>query len=420
MPDLRRLTIGNRGRRDAWRGGRRAQASVGPVAPLTLAAAAAVATAGVLPVFLTGALAVQMGEDLGFDAAGLGLTVASFFGAAALTSTACGRLAERLGPTSAMRVATALSALSLAAVGVLARTFALLLGCLVIGGVANSVAQPATNLYLARRVPDGRLGIAFGVKQSAIPAATLLGGLAVPAVALTVGWRWAFVGGAVLAGALVVVNRGGRAGVSRARTGPRAADDTALRPLVLLAAGVGLGAAAAGSLGSFLVSGAVEAGISEGSAGLLSSLCSAAGLATRLAAGARADRRGGRHLATVIMMVLGGAVGYAGLAIERPGPFVAGALVAFCVGWSWPGLFNLAIVRNNPSAPGAATGITQTGTYIGAVAGPLVFGLLVDRATYTAAWLVAGATSLAAAAAIAGGRRLLLADRERREAVAAR
>jgi 4-diphosphocytidyl-2-C-methyl-D-erythritol kinase len=50
---------------------------------------------------------------------------------------------------------------------------------------------------LARRVEVARRATAFAVKQSAIPAAMLLGGLAVPALALTVGWRWAFAGGAV-------------------------------------------------------------------------------------------------------------------------------------------------------------------------------------------------------------------------------
>lgn len=36
-----------------------------------------------------------------------------------------------------------------------------------------------------------------------MPAASLLGGLAVPALALTLGWQWAYVAGAVLAGLTV-------------------------------------------------------------------------------------------------------------------------------------------------------------------------------------------------------------------------
>ena len=58
---------------------------------------------------------------------------------------------------------------------------------------------------------------------------------------------------------------------------------------------------------------------------------------------------------------------------------MAGPL-AFATGWAWPGLFNLAVVRVNPSAPGAATGITQTGTYLGAVVGPVLFGVVAEHA----------------------------------------
>jgi len=384
-------------------------------------AAGAVATAGVLPVFLTGALAVQVGDDLGFDEAGLGLTVGAFFGAAALASSASGRLAERMGPPRAMRLAALVAAVSLGAVAVLARSLPALLGCLVVGGGANALAQPATNLSLARSVPADRLGLAFGIKQSAIPAATLLGGLAVPAVALTVGWRWAFAGAAVLAAALAVAGPGGRspdAPVPPTRRG-RGDDDASLRPLLLLSVGVGLGAAAAGTLGSFLVSSAVEAGIDEGAAGGLASACSLAGLLTRVVAGGRADRRGGRHLVVVAGLLAGGSLGYLALATATPALVVVGGLLGYCLGWSWPGLFNLAVVRANPGAPGAATGITQTGTYIGAVAGPLVFGLLVGAGGYRQAWLAAGATSLLAAVAVVGGRRALLADRARREATLA-
>ena len=319
-----------------------------------------------------------------------------------------------------MRLAATLGAVSLAAIATVARSFAGLLACLVVGGLANALAQPATNLYLARNVAPARLGVAFGVKQSAIPAATLLGGLAVPALALTVGWRWAFAGAALVASALAVADPGGSAGVGETpppRAGPGAARAT--RRCVRSSSsppGWALGAAAAGSLGSFLVSGAVDIGIDQGVAGLLSSGCSAAGLATRLVAGVRADRRGGRHLAAVVVLLAGGATGYALLATGEPALFAVGGLLGFCLGWSWPGLFNLAVVRSNPGAPGAATGITQTGTYIGAVAGPLLFGLAVDRWSYGAAWLAAGATSLAAAVAITGGRRSLVADRERRAA----
>ena len=180
-------------------------------------------------------------------------------------------------------------------------------------------------------------------------------------------------------------------------------------PLLWLGAGVGLGAAAAGAIGSFLTSAAVDAGIGEAAAGLLVTGCSVLGVTTRLTMGVRADRRGGRNLVVVAGMLASGVVAYALLATEHPAGIVAGAVAGYTVAWAWPGLFNLAIVRNNPTAPGAATGITQTGTYIGAVAGPVLFGSAADHLGFRTAWLGAAVVSLLAAATIVRGRRLLVA-----------
>ena len=54
--------------------------------------AVAVATAGILPPFLTGGLAVQIRAELGFGAGALGLLVAVFFAASALFSVVSGRV----------------------------------------------------------------------------------------------------------------------------------------------------------------------------------------------------------------------------------------------------------------------------------------------------------------------------------------
>jgi len=73
--------------------------------------------------------------------------------------------------------------------------------------------------------------------------------------------------------------------------------------------------------------------------------------------------------------LVAGALAFGLLAIGRPGAHVLGAVVAYGVGWSWPGLVNFAVVRRYPRRPAAATGVTQTGTCVGAMLGPLGFGL---------------------------------------------
>jgi MFS family permease len=383
-----------------------------------LAATAAVTTACVLPSFLLGAMAVQVRRDLGFDDSGVGLAFAAFFAAASLGSAPLGRFTERGGPVRSLRRAAMVSGAACLVVAAGARSLATLLPPVAVAGAANALCQPAANLLIARAIPSNRQGVAFAVKQSAIPASTLLAGLAVPAIALTVGWRWGFVGAAALAAAtaaLVPATAGevGGDGVA-ARTAEPAAgrgSDVPLRVMAVLAVGIGFGAAAGGTLGSVLVSAAVDADVSESAAGWILTAGSLAGIAVRLAAGVRADRRAGGHLRVVALMLLAGAVSFALLATTTPLAYALAGPLGFCTAWAWPGLFNLAVVRANPSRPAAATGITQTGTYVGAVSGPLLFGVIAERSSYRAAWLVAVTFALLAAAAMTAGRRSLRAWR---------
>src|SRR3954463_2194327 len=156
-----------------------------------------------IPVFLVGGLAVQISDELRFSPAGLGLAVSAYFGASALASVPAGALVERFGSTAVSRWAIALASVSLVGVAVAARSLWTLMAILALGAGANAAGQLASNTSLARHVPPRRQGLSFGVKQAAIPVSTLLAGAAVPAVALTVGWRWAFGLAAALAATAV-------------------------------------------------------------------------------------------------------------------------------------------------------------------------------------------------------------------------
>ena len=74
--------------------------------------------------------------------------------------------------------------------------------------------------------------------------------------------------------------------------------------------------------------------------------------------------------------------------------------------WGWPGLFNLAVVDLNRNAPGAATGVTQSGIYVGAAAGPAAYGVISAELGYSAAWAASGVLCLAAALAFVFASRL--------------
>jgi MFS family permease len=372
-----------------------------------VARAVVITTVTVMPVFLVGGLAVQISGELHFSPAGLGTAVALYFGTSALTALPSGWLVERYGAAVASRAGILLSAASMLAIAVAARSYLTLVVLLMLGAGANALGQLASNDSLANQVPPHRQGLSFGAKQAAIPLATLVAGATVPTVALTVGWRWAFVLAAVLAVAALVMAPG-RAG-EPGRTAKKATGERATAALVVLGSAAALGAGTANALGAFLVTSAVYRGVGAASAGAMLTLGSAVGVCARVAGGWLADRRSGGHIVIVAAMLAVGAVGLALLAVPSSWALVVGTTLGFGLGWSWAGVLNFAVVRLNPSAPASATAITQSGVYIGGFVGPIGFGFLAAHWSYAVAWLVAAAFMVVAAGLMITGRRMLLA-----------
>lgn len=362
-------------------------------------------TACVIPVFLVGGLAVQMGAELGFSPAGLGLAVAIYFAVSALSSVPAGALVERYGAAPTARIGIVLSATCLLAIAVVARSFPALLVIMAASAAANALGQLASNAALVR-VPQRRQGLSFGIKQAAIPAATLLAGASVPAVALTLGWRWAFVIAALTAAAalaMVPVPPRPASAHTPVTRGPRATG-----ALLLIGGSVALGAASAGALGTFLVDSAATRGLPPGLAGLTLTFGSLVCLTARVTGGWLADRRRTHgDVTTVVGLLAVGAVGLALLAVPGPVALVTGVVLGFGFGWAFPGLVNLAVVQVHPHSPASATSITQTGVYAGGSFGPLLFGLTADHAGYPTAWLAAALAMVLASGLMLVARRLL-------------
>jgi hypothetical protein len=116
---------------------------------------------------------------------------------------------------------------------------------------------------------------------------------------------------------------------------------------------------------------------------------------TRLTAGAIAGRRDIRPLRTIAFMALIGGAGMLVMAIPGPGFYIGGFLVATGIGWGWPGLVHYGITRIASHATLAATGIVQTGTYLGSTVSPIVVGLILATPSNAGfAWLTLGCMSL--------------------------
>lgn len=236
-----------------------AATSANAVRPLRAATGALTTTiACSVPVFLVGGLAVQISHELGFSPAGLGLAVSAYFGASALASVPAGALVERYGSTTIARAGIGLATVSLLTIAIAARALWSLIAILALGAAANAMGQLASNTSLSRHVPVRRQGLSFGVKQAAIPVSTLLAGAAVPVVALTVGWRWAFVFAAAgAAAALWLVP----AEHDEARRSVTNGGERATAALVVIGIAATLASASANALGTFLVDSAVARGL---------------------------------------------------------------------------------------------------------------------------------------------------------------
>lgn len=208
----------------------------------TVATAAALAAA-LVPVFLFGALSEQIRRDIAFDKVAIGIAVTVFFTVAAAGASPGGWVTQRVGPRRSMLLGVALASTASVGIGLdqlVEHRRAAGLGRSHCGLIDTGAAQTFTEV-----VPTRRQGLAFEVKEGSIPAASMLAGGAVPLLALTAGWRSAFVATALLAPVVsVLLPR-----KSASRRGPRRVSEHRARPSrrvrLLLAVGAGAGAATA-------------------------------------------------------------------------------------------------------------------------------------------------------------------------------
>lgn len=355
----------------------------------TVPAIMAATVGSVFPGFLIGALAVQVSADLGVVESAYGWGVGGFFLAAALGSVALGRRAQRVGPRRQILAGLFVTLVAELFIATLAPSWWWIVAALAVAGFVNSGTQSAVNLALTQAAVP-RLGLAIALKQSAMPIAAMLGGLAVPALALTLGWRWAYAVGALVSGFAVVavaLTLSDRALV-RAEVNAAQVGSSSSRPdLILAALAAGCLAFAAGALTAWVVSSGVHAGLGEATAGVMLSVGSATGVTLRIIIGVRLDRMTARPFLVAGLIVVVGVVGVVLLAVGTPHLHMFATLIAFAGGWVWPVFTNYAIVRANPATAARATGITQTGVYVGVFLAPLVTGAIIQQHDYRAMWL---------------------------------
>jgi len=364
----------------------------------SLATGVALIVAAVMPGFLTASLAPRIRADFAFGDSTLGLAVAVFYAVSALSSPPCGRLVERIGAVRGMRLTAAMTAVSCATVAALAHSAGSLTAALLLAGVANGMGGPTVSTLLKREVAARRQGLAFGAQQSGASLGALLAGLALPAVAIPFGWRWAYLGAAVLGLAAAAL---APRDVARPASGSRATPPRGLTSIHAIALAAVLASAAGVGFVSFLVSYSVKSGLDEAAAGLLLAGVSLVATLSRVGLGLVFDRRGGEPLRPVAAMLVASVGGYLLLIAGEPTAIVVAALLAGSLGWSWPGGLTLAVVQRSPDNPAWAVGVMMSGLFAGAVAGPLLVGGLADRGAYSEAWALCAVLALFAGVTLA-------------------
>ena len=348
----------------------------------------------------------RRGRDLGFGDAWLGVLIALAFGVSAIAAAPGGAFTDRVGPRIALRVGAAFSAAG-ALVLAGAPNLAMLAIALVVAAPGNGISQGGSNVLVAEGVRAERRGLALGIKQSAVSVSTAMSGVVSLVVVASLGWRWAYVVVVVVAACAAVVIpevRPGRGPTPARPTERPDSEESRLDDGVVRAAALTgfAGAAAVASIGTFLVRSAEAADLSASTGRAVLTGGSVLLIVMRVGWGAVADTGKVDPARIVVILLVGGTLGYLLLSTGTLVGFVVGAALAFGAGWAWPGLLFLALVRRFPTAAGRPSGQVQRGMFLGAMVGPFLFGVVADTISFTVAWWMSAAWGLLAATAAVG------------------
>ncbi|WP_375459685.1 MFS transporter [uncultured Enterovirga sp.] len=320
-------------------------------------------------------------------------------------------LLARFGPVRMLQVGTALAVLGLTCAA--SRWWPLMFLAPVLIGIGYGPNPPAGSRILSATAPGRHRTLIFSLKQAGAPAGGALAGLLLAPAAAAWGWPGAIALAIAIAicAAFAIEPARTRLDVERDPARPVRPSDL-LRPanviapfrlirdepglLTLTALAVSF-SIVQGSLFSFAVTYLViSRELSLAEAGIVYACLQAAGVVARIAIGWLADRTGSaaRNLAVQALAAAAMVCGFGSLPEHTPleiACLVAGATGFFAV--SWNGVFMAEVARlAPPDRVVEATASSGVITFLGYMAGPTLFSLLVTAAgSYKAAFLAVAA-----------------------------
>jgi MFS family permease len=336
-----------------------------------------------------------------------------------------GPVLARLGPIRMLQVGAGLSAVGLLAISI-GTVPALSIAALLLG-IGYGPTPPAGSRILATTAPPGHRTLIFSIKQAGAPLGGMLAGLITAPVASSFGWAAALIVCAATAFLASAAIQPLRRDLDAERDTSRSLDPrvifslatlsaphSALRlspllpPLTVLALSF---AVVQGCLFSFTVTWLVETrAMSLVQAGSAFAAMQGAGVAARIALGWLADRTGRPSANLVVqgfaaaaaVLVFASLPAGAGLVLTSALAALAGFVAA-----SWNGIYLAEVARLVPrDRVSDATSGSTLFTFLGYVAGPALFALLVKASGGWGVPMIAIAVQLAVVAAVVAPRLL--------------
>lgn len=358
-----------------------------------------------------GALGPFIVADLALSTAAFGVLGSSFYAGAAIGSHRGARAVRRLGPRRALTFWYGAQLATLLAVLLAGDRYLLLVALFFLNGAGSSAVTPAANAAIGsfRRFR----GLAVGLVQSGVPAASLLAGAVIAPLAEAVGWREVLaavglVGLLPLATSLLLLRPVSDELLpsSTSGQGPFRGEVSTLHlrwaELCTFLNAVGV---APMYLYSVLYLTADLGGEPVASARLFA-VSGLLGVASRLGWGILCQRRN-RQRATFVAMAVSAAAVPALMAVATPDTRWVAALAILAVGWSaaWMVLVNAALVESTTTDVASSTGAVYRFYFAGLLLSAPLFGAVVDATqSYRAAWLISLAALSVAAAIVCSGR----------------
>lgn len=311
----------------------------------------------------------ELGADFGVSPESASISLTTYLIPFAVLMLFSGTLGARWGAGRSVRVAYLVYVVS-SLVCAVSTWFPLFLAGRVVQGAANAFTTPLLLAAIAAITPAARLGRTLGLFGSLQAAgqtsAPLIGGLAAEA-----NWRIAFVGVALVAGALATA--GLPTDLPR-HDGEPARLRHAWRPAVLLTGLVALvGWACLGGVSFLVAFRAQDAfGLGAGQRGLLLTGFGVLGMLSARGVGHLIDRMGGRRSALIGSMAGAVPVALVGLIGWLPAVAVLWALAGIAAQFLLVGLNTLVLTGDGDNRAGAVS-VVQAFRFIGAALSPIAF-----------------------------------------------